>query len=216
MCQQHRDQLLDQLVLADRHLAVQPRGDGLPDAADDEVRQHRQVALIVAAEPVVEMLGEQRNEHCRRLESSAYEYWVHLCAAVEELPNPSVGADCLYDGGNPRAYLQVRGGRGDLGFDGGRELLDCPVEDRGGVLVLVGEAFIEVALREAGMLANGAQGEIAGPIRGAENVQTHLKESLPAPGQALVGSEATVGAAGWCGHLPSLAGAGIAWERKAH
>ncbi|SLE96985.1 Uncharacterised protein [Mycobacteroides abscessus subsp. massiliense] len=81
---------------------------------------------------------------------------------------------------------------GDLRFDGCGKPFDRPVEDGGRILVLVGEALVEVALRQAGMLADGSQREIPGPIRGAENVQAHLQEPLSAPGQALVRGEAAV------------------------
>ncbi|SKT19285.1 Uncharacterised protein [Mycobacteroides abscessus subsp. abscessus] len=38
---------------------MQPCRHGLPNPAHDEMREHGQIALIVAAEPVVEMLSEQ-------------------------------------------------------------------------------------------------------------------------------------------------------------
>jgi len=116
---EQRRQLIDELVWFEPYVAGKPGADGLPDAADHEVRRGLDAVVCRYPQRVADVLSGQHGEHSGGFGAFARDHRVGQLGAEQQAPDPGVAGDGPHDVGHSRAGLLVGGHRRHGGLRGG-------------------------------------------------------------------------------------------------
>ena len=141
-------------------VARHPRADRLADATDYEVRDGFGPAVLRQSVGARHVLARQEGEDAADLGALACQHGIGQLRVEQQPSDAGVagdGSDQVRDAG---PVLLVARRRGDGRLGGGGDVGDHPVEDGGDEFVLVGEALVEVARRDAGLRAQGTDRQL--------------------------------------------------------